>query len=37
VLVQTLENFDDGKKSYALKETKKTALSWTGNKFIEVK
>lgn len=35
VRVQTLENFDEAKKGYVLKEMKRTALPWTGSAFNE--
>ncbi len=37
VLVQTHEDFDESKKKYILKETKKSTLTWTGNKFSDRK
>jgi hypothetical protein len=37
LLVQTLEDFNEAKKTYVLRETRKTILSWADNKFIELK
>ncbi|HNW28429.1 MAG TPA: SH3 domain-containing protein [Spirochaetota bacterium] len=37
VLVQTQEDFDEAKKSYVLKETRKSILSWTGKRFSDLK
>jgi hypothetical protein len=37
VSVKTLENFDEAKKKYILKESKKSVRQWTGTRFTDEK